>query len=292
MSKATVLKALLSSAELSYAMEAHSAISAMIAEKAGFQALWASGLSISASLGHRDCNEISWTQLVEVLEFMSNATTVPILVDGDTGFGNFNNVREFVKKLCSRQIAGVCLEDKIFPKTNSFLERNQSLASIEEFSGKIKAAKDAQTDPNFCVVARTEAFIAGQGTEEALHRAFSYRDAGADAILVHSKKSTVADIESFCAGWDYSIPLVIIPTKYSQTPNQVFIDLKVSMAIWANHNFRASIFHMQKVCREIFRQSACRHIENEIVPLDDIFELVNEKELEEAEQKYFHMALH
>ena len=98
-------------------MEAHNGISAKIVEQAGFKGIWASGLSVSAALGVRDNNEASWTQILEVLEFMSDATNVPILVDGDTGHGNFNNMRRFVKKLCQRNIAGVCIEDKIFPKT-------------------------------------------------------------------------------------------------------------------------------------------------------------------------------
>ena len=134
-------------------MEAHNGISAKIVEQAGFKGIWASGLSISAALGVRDNNEASWTQILEVLEFMSDATNVPILVDGDTGHGNFNNMRRFVKKLCQRNIAGVCIEDKIFPKTNSFIEQNQPLATIEEFCGKIKAGKDSQIDESFSIIA-------------------------------------------------------------------------------------------------------------------------------------------
>ena len=95
---------------------------------------------------------------------MSDATTVPILLDGDTGYGNFNNMRRLVKKLEQRGVAGVCIEDKIFPKTNSFLRgEKQPLADIEEFSGKIKAGLDARTDDDFCIVARVEAFISLAG---------------------------------------------------------------------------------------------------------------------------------
>jgi phosphoenolpyruvate phosphomutase len=206
MSKAQKLKQLLQSKEVTYALEAHHAASALLAEQAGFPVLWASGLTLSAAQGHRDCNELSWTNLCDQFEYMADATKVPILVDGDTGFGNFNNVRMLVKKLDKYGIAGVCLEDKIFPKTNSFLPYNQILAPIEEFVGKIQAAKDSQTTPHFCVVARTEAFIAGLGLEEALKRADAYEKAGADAILVHSKKSTIEEIEAFCKSWKGSAP--------------------------------------------------------------------------------------
>jgi phosphoenolpyruvate phosphomutase len=129
-SRAARLRSMLVSPPLAFIMEAHSGLSAKIVEEAGFEGVWASGLSISASLGLRDNNEASWTQVLDVLEFMSDATTLPILVDGDTGYGNFNNVRRLVRKLGERGIAGVCLEDKIFPKTNSFLGERQPLADM------------------------------------------------------------------------------------------------------------------------------------------------------------------
>ncbi len=120
-------------------MEAHNGLSAKIVQEAGFKGIWASGLSMSAQLGVRDSNEASWTQVLEVLEFMADNTNVPILVDADTGYGNFNNARRLVSKLEQRGIAGACIEDKVFPKTNSLLDnRKQQLADIEEFSLKIR----------------------------------------------------------------------------------------------------------------------------------------------------------
>jgi phosphoenolpyruvate phosphomutase len=120
-------------------MEAHNGISAKIVQETGFKGIWGSGLSISAQLGVRDSNEASWSQIVDVLEFMSDNTDIPILLDADTGFGNFNNARRLVRKLEQRHIAGACIEDKLFPKTNSLLDnRMQPLAEIDEFSLKIK----------------------------------------------------------------------------------------------------------------------------------------------------------
>lgn len=158
------LREMLQSSRLEFLMEAHNGISARIAKEAGFKAIWGSGLSISAQFGVRDNNEASWTQVVDNLEFMADASDLPILLDGDTGYGNFNNVRRLVKKLEQRGIAGVCIEDKQFPKTNSFINGEaQPLADIDEFCGKIKAGKDSQSDPNFSIVARVEALIAGWG---------------------------------------------------------------------------------------------------------------------------------
>src|ERR1700759_2157585 len=160
--KTSQFRQLLNSPRLELLMEAHNALSARIVEEAGFRGIWASGLSISAALGLRDNNEASWTQVLEVVEFMSDATTVPILLDADTGYGNFNNMRRLVKKLEQRDVAAVCIEDKLFPKTNSFINsERQPLADLDEFTGKIKAVKEAQADPNFCLVARLEGFIAG-----------------------------------------------------------------------------------------------------------------------------------
>src|SRR5471032_3187444 len=196
------LREMLLSNELEFLMEAHNGLSARIVREAGFKAIWASGLTISAQFGVRDNNEASWTQVVDMLEFMADASDLPILLDGDTGYGNFNNMRRLVRKLESRGIGGVCIEDKIFPKTNSFIDGEaQPLADMDEFCGKIKAGKDAQTDDDFCIVARVEALIAGWSLSEALKRAEAYRLAGADAILIHSKKSTPADIDAFMAEW-------------------------------------------------------------------------------------------
>ena len=160
-SKAVRFRSLLRSQQLEFIMEAHNGLSAKIVEEAGFKGVWASGLSISTALGVRDRNEASWTQVIDVLEFMSDATSVPIMLDGDTGYGDFNNFRRLVKKLCQRDIAAVCIEDKIFPKTNSLIDGDQTLADIDEFCGKIKAGKDSQSDEDFSIIARVEALIAG-----------------------------------------------------------------------------------------------------------------------------------
>jgi len=268
-------------------MEAHYGLSARIVEEAGFKGIWASGLSISAALGVRDNNEASWTQVLEVVEFMADATSVPILLDGDTGFGNFNNVRRLVKKLEQRGVAAVCIEDKLFPKTNSFINgERQPLADIDEFCGKIKAVKDAQTDPDFCLVARLEGFIAGWGMEEILRRANSYHRAGADALLIHSKKSSPQEILHFAAEWRNRCPIVIVPTMYYSTPSEVFEQAGISMAIWANHNVRASISAMQQTCRTIFHERSVRSLEDKIAPVKEVFRLQNAQELISAEERY------
>lgn len=242
---------------------------------------------MSASLGLRDSNEASWTQVLDILEFMSDATTIPILVDADTGYGNFNNARRLVKKLEQLGIAGACIEDKLFPKTNSLLEhREQPLADIEEFALKIRAMKDTQRDPNFCVVARVEAFISGWGCDEALRRADAYLAAGADAILMHSKQKDPSEIEQFMKAWNNKGPVVIVPTNYYKTPTDTFRKWGVSAVIWANHNLRASVKAMQAVSQRIYKEQSLVNVEPDIVSVKEIFRLQNDQELVDAEKKY------
>lgn len=285
--KTTLLKNMIRSKELEFLMEAHNGLSAKIAEEAGFKGLWGSGLSISAALGVRDNNEASWTQVLDVCEFMSDATKIPILLDGDTGYGNFNNMRRLVQKLEQRDVAGVCIEDKLFPKTNSFISGEaQPLADVDEFCGKIKAGRDSQKDGDFVIVARIEAFIAGWGLDEALRRGEAYRQAGADAVLVHSKKSNVSDIEAFMKEWAGRLPVVIVPTKYYSTPTDRFRQLGISMVIWANHNMRTAISAMQKTSRQIFEDQSLINVEDKVVSVAEVFRLQNADELEQAEDRY------
>jgi phosphoenolpyruvate phosphomutase len=286
-SKTQQFKRLLQSGRLEFLMEAHNALSARIVEEVGFRGIWASGLSISAALGVRDNNEASWTQVLEVVEFMSDATDVPILLDGDTGYGNFNNMRRLVKKLEQRGIAAVCIEDKLFPKTNSFIgSERQPLATIDEFTGKIKAVKDAQRDPDFCLVARLEGFIAGWGIDEMLLRAEAYHLAGADALLIHSKKVTPDQVLEFSKAWANKCPLVIAPTTYYSTPVEVFEQAGIAIVIWANQNVRSAIAAMQETSRRIFTERSVQNVEDGIVPVKEVFRLQNAEELLLAEERY------
>ncbi len=251
------LRHMLHSDQLEFLLEAHNGLSARIVREAGFSGIWASGLSISAQFGVRDNNEASWTQVVDMLEFMVDASDLPILLDGDTGYGNFNNMRRLVRKLEQRGIAGVCIEDKQFPKTNSFLNG-----------------------------ARVEALIAGWGMDEALRRAEAYRLAGADAILIHSKLSKADEIVTFAREWARRAPLVIVPTRYYSTPTDVFREAGISMVIWANHMLRSATSAMQSVAREIHASETLVNVEDRIVSVNEIFRLQDADEYCAAERLY------
>lgn len=280
------LRALLASGQTSFLMEAHNGLSARIVEDEKFDGIWASGLTISTALGVRDANEASWTQILEVVELMADAVSLPIMLDGDTGFGNFNNARRLVRKLCQRDIAAVCLEDKVFPKTNSLIEAGHALADVREFAGKIKACKDSQTDPDFSVVARVEALIAGRGMAEALERADAYVEAGADAILIHSKKPDAAEILDFARQWSNRAPLIIVPTTYHATPTEVFEAAGIAVVIWANHSLRAAMAAMRETCRHLRENRSLAGVEPRVAALKDLFRLMDYDELAAAEATY------
>lgn len=288
MNKAKKFRELMNRGKHFFLMEAHDGLSAKIVEEAGFPAIWASGLSITASLGVRDNNEISYTQLLDVLEYMNDASDLPILVDGDTGYGNFNNACRLLQKLEQLGIAAVCIEDKKFPKTNSFLETKlDALADPQEFAGKIRAMKEAQRTQDFSVVARLESLIVGAGVEDAVRRANLYLDAGADAILVHSKKSTAVDIDNFLDAFDRDIPVFIVPTKYyTVSVSHLTRDKRVRGIIWANHNVRACVTAMQDICKRIYVDGCITNAEDMIAPVSELFRLQKNEEYLEMEKKY------
>ncbi|UQR68091.1 phosphoenolpyruvate mutase [Bradyrhizobium sp. C-145] len=268
-------------------MEAHDGLSAAIAQRAGFKGLWASGLSIACSLGYRDANEASWSQLVDAVERIVDSSQLPVLVDGDGGFGNFNNARLLARKLCERGAAGIALEDSCFPKLNSFVGNRHPLADVDEFCGRLRAVKDRVAN-ELVLVARIEALIAGHGMHEAIERAHAYREAGADAILIHSRSSSADEILSFADAWQNKLPVVIVPTKYYRTPTCEYRRADISTVIWANHSMRAAVAAMRRVCGRIFAEENVATIEPDIAPLEDIFELFSYDELADAEAQYLH----
>lgn len=292
-SKSRKLKEMISSDKLEFLMECHNGMSAKIAEEAGFKGLWISGLSLSASSGVRDNNELSFKEVADMCGYICDRVKIPALLDMDTGYGDFNTARVALRHIMRAGVAGVCIEDKKFPKTNSFLANNgDDLADIEEHALKIKAIREEADafDKDLVIVARLESFIAGTGLNDAVVRAKAYADAGADAILAHSKLSTSKEIDEFMAHWtssDHSdVPVVIVPTKYYTTPTAHFRELGISMVIWANHNMRASIAAMQNTSKKIFEEESLTGIEDKIVSVSEVFRLQNNAELEESEKKY------
>jgi phosphoenolpyruvate phosphomutase len=267
-------------------MGAYDGLSARIAVEEGFEVLWASGLCISTARGLRDSNEASWTELLDNVATIVDASGVPVLVDGDTGHGTFNTARRFASRAERVGAAGVCFEDKVFPKMNSFFGHNHGLAPVAEVCGKLRACKDAQHDPDFVVVARTEALIAGRPLEEAMARADAYAEAGADALFVHSRESTPAQIVAFMERWACQLPVLVAPTTYHTTSLQQLARLRIAGVIWANQSMRAAFTAMRDVCQQIRALGGVSHVEGQVASLKEVFSLFGYDQLQRDEARY------
>jgi len=294
MTKGNKLRELLESDQVEFIMEAHNGLSAKIVEETGFKGIWGSGLSLSAAHGVRDNNELSYTDVINDMKYMSNATTIPILLDADTGYGNYNNFVQALKELIKEDVGGVAIEDKLFPKTNSFIDgENQVLADPDEFAGKIRAGRDYVESigrPEFVIAARLESFITGLGLDDAIMRANKYAAGGADAILCHSKIDNESEVESFMNYWNSSeyshIPVIIVPTKYYKVPVSKFQEMGISLVIWANHNMRSAITAMQATSKQIFEDQSLINVEEDVATLKTVFRLQNANELKDTDKKY------
>jgi phosphoenolpyruvate phosphomutase len=210
-----------------------------------------------------------------------------VIADIDNGYGNAINVMRTITEYEAAGVAAISIEDNIFPKRCSFYSGVQrELVSIEEHCGKIRAAKRAQRSADFMVIARTEALIAGWGMEEALQRATAYAEAGADAILIHSKAPTAAEVTEFARRWSRDTPLVVVPTTYASTPLQALEDAGFKLVIFANHPIRAAITAMKAALAMLRREGTASLLDPHIASLEEVYDLVGVTELQAAEQEF------
>ena len=265
---------------------AHDGLSGRLGERAGFDALWASGFEISASYGVPDANILDMSVQLSASCQIHDATSIPVIADCDNGYGNAVNAAVTARRFFRAGISGICLEDNIFPKRCSFYGgTRRELVSGEEHALKVRAAKDS-TDGELFIIARTEALIAGHSMEEALDRAEAYADAGADAVLIHSKEKTPDQIIEFAGRWTRSTPLVAVPTTYDTITAADLGKLGFRIVIFANQGLRASIKAVEQAYARLLPAGRACVLKDEIVPLQKVFELVGVAELEECERKY------
>lgn len=264
---------------------AFDAMSAKLVEMHGFDAVWAGSFAISATHALPDASIMTMTEFLHVAASMVDACKIPVIADCDTGFGGPSNVSHAVKKYENAGVAAICIEDKIFPKQNSLLEEGtQELLAEKEFVAKIIAAKEARKDPKFMIIARTEALIAGLGMNEAIQRARAYEKAGADAILIHSKKNTPDEVFEFANKWGGSLPIVIVPTSYPSISLNDVKNYKIKMIIYANQTLRAAYFAMNQVLDKIKNSDNLESIGKDISTMEDIFKLQKMYDLKNEEE--------
>lgn len=284
--KAAALRARLDVHRPALAMAAHNPLAAKLAAEAGFDAIWGSGFELSASYAVPDANILPMGTHLEMMRAMGEVQAAPIIADIDTGFGNAVNVAYVVPRYVAAGAAAVVMEDKTFPKDSSLRAGGrQELVSAAEFAGKLAAAKAVANGA--LVVARTEALIAGLGQAEALRRGEAYAEAGADAVLIHSKQKTPDEILAFCRAWGGRVPLVLVPTSY---PQLSFADVaalaKVGLIICGNHAIRAAVAAMQRTFRRILAEGGIAGVEGEIASVADVFALQGDAQMRAIEKAY------
>lgn len=266
---------------------AHDALSAKLVEEAGFDAVWASGFEISASHGVPDANILTMSDNLVAAARMARTVKIPIIADCDNGYGNAINVIYTVQEYEREGIAGICIEDNVFPKRCSFYAGvKRELAEVEEHVGKIRACVRTRQNPDFAIIARTEALIAGWGMDEALSRGRAYADAGADLVLIHSKSEQPDEVLEFARRWDRKVPLVCVPTIYRQTTAKELADAGFKVVIYANHGLRSSIRAMRQTFARLKQEQRCAAVDDLIVPLEDVYDLIGVSQMKKDEKAF------
>ena len=264
---------------------AFDAMSAKLVELSGFDGIWAGSFAISATHALPDASILTMTEFLGVASSMVEACNIPIIADCDTGFGGPGNVSHMVRKYENAGISAICIEDKTFPKKNSFLENeSHDLLPEKDFVAKIIAARDAKQNNDFMIIARTEALIAGLGVKEAINRANAYETAGADALLIHSKQKNTDEIFEFTDSWQGNIPLVVVPTAFPNAKLKDLSEHKIRIVIYANQTLRSAHSSMSNILKKI-KDEKLHEVENEMSSMEDIFKLQKTYSIKEKEEE-------
>jgi phosphoenolpyruvate phosphomutase len=286
MSKNEILRKKLEGNSIIKVGGAFDAMSAKLVENNGFDAVWAGSFAISAVHALPDASILTMTEFFDAASNMSSTCEIPIIADCDTGYGGPSNVHHMVQKYEKAGISSVCIEDKTFPKQNSLLENGKNdLLPEKEFVAKILAAKEARNDQNFLIIARVEALISGAGMNEALKRATAYENAGADAILIHSKQNTPDEIFEFTDSWKGSAPIVAIPTTYDSVKISELGSHKIKMVIYANQTLRVAHMAMARLLKELIKADHISDVKDKISSMQEIFNLQEMYDIKNQEKK-------
>ena len=265
---------------------AFDAMSAKLVESSGFDAIWAGSFSISAINAVPDASILTMTEFFDATSKMVYACNIPVIADCDTGYGGPDNIRHLVRKYENAGVAGISIEDKVFPKQNSLFENaSHELLPEKDFVGKIIAAIESKQNKNFMVIARVEALISGMGMDEALKRASAYEKAGADAILIHSKQNTPDEIFQFTESWDGKIPIVVVPTTYDSVKIDELISHKIKLVIYANQTLRASHAAMSTLLSKLVNAESIKEVNEMMSSMDEIFRLQSMYDIKTMKEK-------
>lgn len=283
------LKQLLAMRPIVKTIEVHSGLTGLIAEKTvvehqgeldQFDAMWISSLCDSTAKGKPDIELVDMSSRIRTIDDVMDVTTKPIILDGDTG-GLIEHFVYNVRTLERMGVSAVIIEDKTGLKKNSLFgtEVEQTQDSIENFSAKIRAGKDAQRTDDFMIIARIESLILERGMEDALTRAKAYVEAGADGIMIHSRKKTPEEIVEFCRMFretDQETPIVVVPTSYSSITEEELVKAGINIVIYANQLTRSAFPAMQKTAETILKNHRSLEADEALMPFKDIIRLIDE----------------
>ncbi|MBO4309921.1 MAG: phosphoenolpyruvate mutase [Lachnospiraceae bacterium] len=283
------LRQLLEMTPIIKALEAHSGLTGLIVEKTvvekegrldQFDAMWVSSLCDSTAKGKPDIELVDMTSRFRTIDDITEVTTKPIIFDGDTG-GMSEHFVYTVRTLERMGVSAIIIEDKKGLKKNSLFgtEVEQTQASIEEFSEKIRAGKKAQLTDDFMIIARIESLILEKGIEDALARAKAFTAAGADGIMIHSRKKTPDEILEFCdrfRAFDPQTPIVVVPTSFNSITEEELAKHGVNIVIYANQLTRSAFPAMQKTAEDILKYHRSKEADERLMPIKDIITLIDE----------------
>lgn len=271
------------------ALEVHSGLTGLIAEKTvvesggeldQFDAMWISSLCDSTEKGKPDIELVDMSSRIRTIDDVLDVTTKPIILDGDTG-GQVEHFVYNVRTLERMGVSAVIIEDKTGLKKNSLFgtEVVQTQDSIENFTAKIRAGKRALRTEEFMIIARIESLILEQGMGDALRRAFSYVEAGADGIMIHSRKKDPTEILEFCRSFrqkNAGTPIVVVPTTFNGITEEELAEAGVNLVIYANQLTRSAFPAMQETAVEILRHHRALEADSRLMPFEDIIRLIDE----------------
>jgi phosphoenolpyruvate phosphomutase len=283
------LRQLLEMGQVVKTIEAHSGLTGLIAEKTvvenegrlyQFDAMWVSSLCDSTAKGKPDIELVDMTSRFRTIDDIMEVTTKPIIFDGDTG-GLTEHFVYTVRSLERMGVSAVIIEDKKGLKKNSLFgtEVQQTQATIEEMSAKISAGKAAQLSDDFMIIARIESLILEQGMEDALARAFAFVEAGADGIMIHSRKKDPAEIVEFCDKFrskDKKTPIVVVPSSFNTITEDELAAHGVNIVIYANQLTRSAFPAMQQTAEDILRYHRAKEVDDRLMSIKNIITLIDE----------------
>ena len=253
---------------------AHDAMSAVLLERAGFPAIWVSGFGVSAAqFAMPDVNLVSMTESIDATRRICESIKVPVIVDADNGFGDETNAHRAVREFGLAGAAGVCIEDNTFPKRCSLYPgAPRELISIADMCRKLTAAKRAAEPFGIVLISRVESLIADLGTADAIARANAYADAGADIVLIHSKK--FAPLKEIMATGSLKRPLIVVPTLFGDTSFEEMAACGIAGAIYANQMLRSMVHSCQPMANRMLLTPSLSDLDGTLVKVSDINALV------------------